>query len=33
LYRNIAAIGQDVDVRGGIRCGSLLVEEMAIAGA
>ena len=33
LYRNIVAIGRDQDLRGGIRCGSLLVEEMAIAGA
>lgn len=33
LYKNIAAIGNDQDTRGGIRCGSLLVEEMTIAGA
>lgn len=33
LYRRIAAIGSDQDVRGGIRCGSLLVEEMTIAGS
>lgn len=33
LYRRIVAIGSDQDVRGGIRCGSLLVEEMTIAGA
>lgn len=33
LYGRIAAIGTDQDVRGGIRCGSLLVEEMTIAGA
>lgn len=33
LYRRIAAIGNDQDTRGGIRCGSLLVEEMTIAGA
>jgi PmbA protein len=33
LYRRISAIGSDQDVRGGIRCGSLLVDEMAIAGA
>jgi PmbA protein len=33
LYPRIAAIGNDQDVRGGIRCGSLLVEEMTIAGA
>lgn len=33
LYLRIAAIGNDQDIRGGIRCGSLLVEEMAIAGS
>ena len=33
LYGRIAAIGTDQDTRGGIRCGSLLVEEMTIAGA
>ncbi len=33
LYSRIVAIGNDQDLRGGIRCGSLLVEEMAIAGA
>lgn len=33
LYLRIAAIGNDQDLRGGIRCGSLLVEEMTIAGA
>ncbi len=33
LYRRIAAIGRDQDLRGGIRCGSLLIEEMTIAGA
>lgn len=33
LYQRIAAIGDDQDRRGGIRCGSLLVEEMTIAGA
>ncbi len=33
LYGRIAAIGTDQDIRGGIRCGSLLVEEMTIAGA
>ena len=32
LYANIAAIGNDQDLRGGIRCGSLLVAEMKIAG-
>ena len=33
LYRRIVAIGDDQDARGSIRCGSLLVEEMTIAGA
>lgn len=33
LYRRIVAIGNDQDLRGGIRCGSILVEEMTIAGA
>lgn len=32
LYRRIAAVGRDQDLRGGIRCGSLLVESMKIAG-
>jgi PmbA protein len=32
LYRQIAAVGTDQDLRGGIRCGSLLVEGMTIAG-
>ena len=33
LYQRITAIGDDQDIRGGIRCGSLLIEEMTIAGA
>ena len=33
LYPRIAAIGNDQDLRSGIRCGSLLVEEMTIAGS
>lgn len=33
LYQRIAAIGDDQDIRSGIRCGSILVEEMTIAGA
>ena len=32
MYKNIAAIGNDVDVRGGVRVGSILVSEMMIAG-
>ena len=33
LYRRIVAVGRDQDLRSGIRCGSLLVDEMKIAGA
>ncbi len=32
LYRNIVAVGSDVDARGGVRTGSILVEQMTIAG-
>jgi PmbA protein len=32
MYRNIVALGADVDLRGGIRTGSMLVAEMTIAG-
>ncbi len=32
LYKRIAAVGSDQDLRSGIRCGSVLVEEMTIAG-
>jgi len=32
MYRDIVAVGDDVDSRGGIRVGSLLVGEMTIAG-
>ena len=33
MYRQIAEVGCDVDARGGIRTGSILVEQMTIAGA
>jgi len=33
LYKRIVSIGNDQDLRGGIRCGSILVESMKIAGA
>ena len=33
LYSQIVAIGKDQDLRGGIRCGSLLVDGMTIAGS
>jgi PmbA protein len=32
MYREIVAIGDDVDARGGIRTGSVLLEKMTIAG-
>jgi PmbA protein len=32
IYREIVALGNDVDMRGGIRTGSVLVERMTIAG-
>ncbi len=32
MYRQIAHVGTDVDLRGGVRCGSILVEQMTIAG-
>ena len=32
LYLGLVAIGGDIDARGGIRCGSVLVGEMTIAG-
>ena len=32
MLRNIVAVGTDVDTRGAIRCGSLIVDGMTIAG-
>jgi len=32
LLRNVVAVGNDVDTRGGVRTGSILIEEMTIAG-
>lgn len=32
MLRNIVAVGNDVDARGGVRTGSILLEEMTIAG-
>jgi len=32
MYRNIAALGDDIDLRGGVRVGSVLISEMTIAG-
>jgi PmbA protein len=32
MFKHIVAVGDDVDVRGGVRVGSVLIEEMTIAG-
>ena len=32
IYRQVVAVGNDVDTRGGIRTGSVLIEQMTIAG-
>jgi PmbA protein len=32
MYRHVVDVGSDIDVRGGIRTGSILLEEMTIAG-
>ncbi|MDH4108234.1 MAG: metalloprotease PmbA [Gammaproteobacteria bacterium] len=32
LYQRISAVGRDQDLRGGIRCGAVLVDQMTIAG-
>jgi len=32
LYRGIVALGSDVDIQGSVRCGSLLIADMMIAG-
>lgn len=32
MFAGVVAVGNDVDIRGGIRCGSLLVERMTVAG-
>jgi PmbA protein len=33
IYKGIVDVGADVDLRGGIRTGSVLVERMTVAGA
>ena len=33
LYSRSVAVGREQDLRGGIRCGSILVDEMTIAGS
>jgi PmbA protein len=32
MFRQVVAVGADVDTRGGIRTGSVLIEQMTIAG-
>ncbi|MCB1778104.1 MAG: metalloprotease PmbA [Candidatus Competibacteraceae bacterium] len=32
MFQGIVAVGNDLDMRGGIRCGSLLLERMTVAG-
>ena len=32
MFKTIVAVGNDVDLRGNIRCGSILLEQMSIAG-
>ena len=32
MFKGIAAVGDDIDTRGGVRVGSVLLEEMTIAG-
>jgi PmbA protein len=32
MLAGIVAVGDDIDTRGGIRCGSILLKEMTIAG-
>ena len=33
MYQSIAAIGNDIDLRGNTRCGSILINEMTLAGS
>jgi PmbA protein len=33
MYRGIVEVGSDVDLRGGIRCGSILVDQLTVAGS
>lgn len=32
MFKNIVAVGKDVDMRGNVRTGSILLESMSIAG-
>jgi PmbA protein len=33
MFRHVVAVGNDVDVRGNIRSGSILIENMTVAGS
>jgi PmbA protein len=33
MFGGIVEIGSDIDMRGGIRCGSILIDSMMIAGS
>jgi PmbA protein len=33
MFRNVAAAGSDIDTRGNIQCGPVLISEMVVAGA
>jgi PmbA protein len=33
MFKGIAAIGTDIDFRGSVRCGSILIDNMTIAGS
>jgi PmbA protein len=33
MFKGIVEIGNDIDYRGGIHCGSILIEKMTIAGS
>jgi PmbA protein len=32
MYQRVVALGTDIDIQGAVRCGSLLIEDMTIAG-
>ena len=32
MYRQIVGVGDDVDIQGNVRCGSVLVDGMTVAG-
>jgi PmbA protein len=32
IYRGIVAVATDTDYRGGIRCGSMLIDKVTLAG-